>query len=345
MRGPVRPESETSTRIRNAYLWLVFGGVLILAAVAAGTLSVWRKPVEPAPKAAASEPEPLGDEITVPGRLQAAHLVSVAASIDGVIENWEVEEGQEVVEGQLLARISNSNLQATKERADAELERVRTRVSNIEGQILAARLEAARAEADFSRAATEAALLEKVHLREQMLLKEGATPRLKAEKAEREYKAVREEAETNKSLAASTAERVAKLEKDLDLAKKAIEDKQEEAEQAQDAINASTVVAPADGVVVKLGAEPGAEIERNQQNLVQLAVDPAMMEIVADPDPRALGKLQAGLPAVVLVPEVTSEALSGEVKEVKDNQVIVSFTSPTPAIRHGMTASARIKLP
>jgi len=58
----------------------------------------------------------------------------------------------------------------------------------------------------------------------------------------------------------------------------------------------------------------------------------------------ATTRLKPGLPALILVPDVTSEALSGEVREVKGKQIIVEFTSPDAAIKHGMMASVRIKV-
>jgi hypothetical protein len=39
-----------------------------------------------------------------------------------------------------------------------------------------------------------------------------------------------------------------------------------------------------------------------------------------------------------------SNAMNGVVREVKDNQVIVEFTSALPAIKPGMTADVRFKL-
>lgn len=329
--------------------WLLIGGTVILLGAGLGALSVLRKPAAPAPvqKKAAEAPKPstAGEEVVVMGKLQAAHTVGVPSPLTGILEAWEVEEGQEVLEGQRLGHISNSSLEASQQNAEQELDRAQTRVTTIEGQILAARLEAARAEAEASRIANELGTLERNFQRQQMLYKEGATARLKFEQSEREYKAGLEDSATSKAIARGAADRVDKLEKDLQLVKTTLEDKREDLETAKDKLAATNLVSPADGTIIQLGVEAGGEVDRSMQNLVQIAVDPAMMQVVIEPDPPILQRIQPGTPALVVVPDISSESMEGQVKEIKGTQVTVEFTSPNPAIKHGMTASARLKLP
>jgi len=326
--------------------WLLFSGIVILLAVAAGALSVLRKPPPEPPRKVVEQPvaAPAGDEVAMMGKLQAAHIVAISAPVDGVVESWDVEVGQEVLEGQLIGHISNTALESAREQAQLELERAQTKVTNIEGQILAARLEASRADADASRATFDASRLEKLYQREQMLLKEGATPRLKFEKAEKEFKAAQEEANTAKALAKGSADRAQKLERDLQAAKAAVEERTAALDDAKTDLESSNILAPSDGIVIRLGVEAGGSVDRNMRELVQVAVDPSLMELVVEPEPKVLERIKQGQQALVIVPDVTSEALAGEVREIKGTQVIIEFVSPNPEIKHGMTASARIKL-
>ncbi|MBI4910932.1 MAG: biotin/lipoyl-binding protein [Acidobacteria bacterium] len=329
--------------------WLLFSGIVILVAIAAGALSLLRKPTaEPVKKAAVVAPPEetttAGDEINLMGTIRAAHIVPVPSSVDGVVETWEVELGQEVLQGQLIGRIRNSSLETAKEGAQLDLERAQTRVTNLEGQILAARLEAARTDADAVRTRLEMERLEKAWARQQMLFKEGATPRLTYEKTQKDYTVSKAEAETSKQLATGATDRVSKLERDLQTAKSAVEDKQADLDTAQDAIDSCNIMAPADGVIIKLSVDVGGEVDKAMPDLVQLAVDPALLQIVIRPDKRALERMKEGLPALVIVPDVSAEALSGEVEEVGEEEVIIGFTSPNSAIKHGMPGSVRVKL-
>src|SRR5688572_29290043 len=95
--------------------WMLFGGIAILLAVLAGALTVWKRqsvaaPIAPTPAAA---PAPAsGTEISLAGKVEAREVVSVQAPSDGTIAEYLVTVGEEVFEGQLIARIANPRLQA-----------------------------------------------------------------------------------------------------------------------------------------------------------------------------------------------------------------------------------------
>ncbi|MBL8220358.1 MAG: biotin/lipoyl-binding protein [Bryobacterales bacterium] len=327
--------------------WLLISASIILLAIAAGALNRLRRQQQAPPQkqqpVQAEAPKP-GDEIAIMGKIQAAHITPLAAPVDGYLEAWDIEVGQEVAEGQLLGNIQNSGLAAAKQMAQEQLESLQNRIANVESQILAARLEAARADAESSRVTSEAARLEKIYSRQAMLYKEGATPRLTYEKSEKEYKASQEEAATAVAVAKGAAERVSKLEADVKLMKTGLEERQAALEEAAGDMEAANILAPVDGLVIKLGVEAGAEVNRSMQDLVQIATDPDLLEVVVEPEPAVLERIQPGMPALVQVPDVTSEGLEGTVKEIKGNQVIVEFSSPYPAIKHGLSAAVRIRI-
>jgi hypothetical protein len=51
-----------------------------------------------------------------------------------------------------------------------------------------------------------------------------------------------------------------------------------------------------------------------------------------------------GQSVIVQVAEMSGESLEGSVREVKDGQAIIEFSSPNPAIKPGLTAQVRIRL-
>lgn len=326
--------------------WILFAAAAILLAIAAGALS-WLKRPQDVAQAGQKTPERVRTatgEILLMGSIQAAQIIPVPAPIDGVLDVWLVEPGQEVLEGQQLGHIVNTGLENARQLAQSELERAQSRVTAIEGSILAARLEAARASADAARAQEEESRLAKVFAKQQLWYREGATPRLVFEKADREYKAAQEEAATARQLAEHASERVAQLEKELQLAKSVVEERTAALEAATQQLEAGNIIAPAAGLVLKLGVEAGGEVSKDMRDLVQIAVNRALLLVALEPEPPVLEKMQPGLPALVLVPEVLGDPLEGRVKEIKGTQVLVEFTSPAPEIRPGMTASVRIKL-
>jgi hypothetical protein len=65
---------------------------------------------------------------------------------------------------------------------------------------------------------------------------------------------------------------------------------------------------------------------------------------VIEPEPPILKRLVPGMPALVLLPEFTNAALSGEIKAIDRNQVIVQFDNPLLGLKPGAHANVRFKL-
>jgi multidrug resistance efflux pump len=261
-----------------------------------------------------------------------------------MIEEFLADVGQDVFEGQLLARIKNTALESALDRAQLEFERAQTRVSNLDGALIAARLEAARASADSTRSRQDYEKMEKLYLRQQLLHREGATPRLTFEKAQKDYLASKDEYESLAELAARTDDRVRIMVSEIDAARKTLEEKSDELDHAKADLLATEVHSPLDGILVARRGEAGSEINRSIQDLFQIAVELGSLEVVLEPEPPALTRILAGQPASVRVAETGNEPLQGTVREVRGTQVFVEFTSPNPAIRPGLTAQVTIRI-
>ena len=57
-----------------------------------------------------------------------------------------------------------------------------------------------------------------------------------------------------------------------------------------------------------------------------------------------LQRLRPGMQALVLILDLQSAAIPGDIKEIRGSQAIVEFGSPSPAIKPGMQADVRLKL-
>jgi macrolide-specific efflux system membrane fusion protein len=327
--------------------WLLLAGVAVLLAAAAGALSVWMRG-RPR-QAPATRPQPIaaaavtGNEITLQGRIEARNLISIACPVDGIVEQMFVEVGQEVSEGQLLARIKSGKLESAREAAEAAAGQAQTKVTNLEGQIVEARLEYSRADAELTRARIEQDRAGKAYERQQLLFQAGATPRLAFEKSESEYKAAQDGYQSRQGVAKNAQDRIDSLNRELDAAKRDQTAKQQVLEEAADIASAQEMHSPVSGVVVGRKGEPGAEVTVAITDFFQVAANLEELEVRLDVPPAALQRIQAGLPAGVRVAEVADE-LAGTVREVRDGQAIVEFVSPSPAVRPGLTASVRLKL-
>jgi multidrug resistance efflux pump len=330
--------------------WLLFAGAAVVTGVAAGSLAVWRQEHQTRVSAKVETPKPqppavfTGSEVSLPGKVQAQKVVNVPVPVEGAIESFAVEVGQDVYQGQLLARIRNTRLDASLEAATAEIEKSQTRVQNTEANIIAARLEASRAEADAQRVQGEFDRADKVYQRQKLLFAEGATPRLTYEKSERDFNMLKDEKESKDALARQAEERVASLNRDLDTFKRMLDERSQVLEQAKADVSAGDLHSPVDGIVVARKGEPGEPVTRQTEDLFRIAVTLSTMEVVVEPSPPQLQRIKPGQAAAIHVAEMPNESIPGTVRQVSGAQVIVEFISPTSLIRPGVSAQVTIKL-
>jgi multidrug resistance efflux pump len=318
---------------------------MVLTAIVAGAWFFFRQAQEKnAAETQQQQAPPPVTEAILPATLQAQTVVEVAVPIKGKIEAFHAEVGDEVYEGQLLAQIQSQRLHTAEEEAALDLERAQTRVNNLESTIAASRLEASRASADALRVRADLDRASRLYQREKVLIAEGATPRLKFEKAEREFQALQKESENLDQLAAQSEERVSALNRELDAARKTLQDKAEELEGAKAEIAAGDITSPVGGIVAGRRGQAGEDVDPTLKDLFRIATDLTVMEAVADAGPADFARVKEGQEAYVSLAESPDELLPGIVKKAVEGKVTIEFKNPNPAIRPGLTAQVRIKL-
>jgi HlyD family secretion protein len=328
--------------------WLLAGGASVVVLAGAGGY-LWyskarRTPTQPTHKTQVERPILQGQtEVSLLGRIQAKNVVSVAAQIDGTIDSYLVDVGEEVFEGELLAHIKNAALDAAHQTAQVDAGRAQSHIGDLESQIISTRLEASRARSEAVRAKGEYERSEKDYHRQQVLIEAGATPRLAYEKAKKEFEYAKANYEGQDTLAQNAEDRVASLAKEIDSAKSDAAAKVKELDNSETQVASGEVRSPVNGLVVARRGQAGDPVDPTMKDLLQIAVDLSALEVAVDPDPRVLALVKQGQAALVQVAEAAS-AIQGTVREIKAGRVFVDFTSPSPVIKPGLTAQVRIKV-
>jgi multidrug resistance efflux pump len=321
--------------------WALLVAAGVLAGAGAGAFFRSRAPVRSAKSAAV----PQLASFTITGKIRAAHVVVVHAEIDGNIEAFEANLGDEVYAGQELARIGSTGLDTEQTDAAAALEKAQARVEAAEKNVAGAQLEASRAHADAQRARTALDRLQKVYDRQKVLVSAGATPRLTYERAEQDYEAGQQEWEAVDRAVRAADERVRDTIKELDSTKKVAVDRQEQALAAQSAVESGAVTAPVAGLIVGRSGEVGQPAAELSNGIFQIGIDLYDLEVALEAKPELLRKIRPHQPALVIIPDLQATGITGEVREITDNAAVVSFKSATPAIRPGMVAEVRLQTP
>ena len=327
--------------------------LLVLAIVVAGGVYAYKWQQAAAAAAAKAEADrkaaraaAQSEEIVLPATLEAntTGVVAVPVPMQGRIETFHVEIGAEVYEGQLLANIRSQSIESEREEAEIDLEKYETRVKNLESSMAAGRLEASRAIADASRIRNDFEKAEKNYERFKILLERGATPKNTFLKAEKDYLALQTEAKNADVLAANAEERVSTLQRELDHARKLLEAKANDLEEAKLQIGSGDVSSPVNGVVVGRRGQPGENVNPSMNDLFRIATDLSTMRAIVEVLPAAAKRIQPGQPATVSIAEMGGDTVQGQVVTVEGGKVTIEFANPNPLVKPGLTAQVRIKL-
>ena len=320
-------------------------GFAVGVALLVGLLFAMRRPKPapappPAPVPQKSEPAP-PKEVTLQGKVEAVHVVSVPVSIAGEIDTFGADVGQDVFEGQILARIANQGLETGRDNSQRILQNAEAKLTTLETSISAARLEAVRAHTDSVRALDEMNLASKAYERQKKLNDAGATPRNTYEKSQKDYEAATSDSQGTAELARRADDHVEELTKEYDLLKKTIEDKRKELEEAQAALVATEVHAPVAGVVVARQGDIGKTLTQQEASaLFRIATDISALQAVFAPDP----SMEKGDQVTITFTDVPGDPISAVIREIKSGQADAEFTSANPAIRPGMNCSVHARL-
>jgi HlyD family secretion protein len=323
--------------------WALVSVAAVAAGAGVGALSLRQRKIAPPPVRAAAAAVVAAPEITLPGEIRPQHMAKVLAPASGVVDEFQADVGQDVFQGQSLARIGGSALQSAHESAAAAVEHAQSEVAKAEGGVTAARMEASRADADMQRSRMALERLQQAWTRQQTLFAAGATPRLTYEKTQREFEAAQQEFAAIDKEAHLAGEQVQMALNQVSSAKKLLADRSAELDDAQIDLEAAEVRSPTDGLVIARHGEAGKPVDEGA-SLFEIASDLYSLEVVVEPGSSVLPKIRAGQPALVLVLDLQSAGMPGSVKRIDGTQVVVEFNSTLPAIKPGMRADVRLKL-
>jgi multidrug resistance efflux pump len=324
--------------------WISVSVTIVIAAMLIGVL-MWRR--KPAPAAAhkneAGAQPAFANEITLHGKIWPQHTIGVTSNVAGLVEAFLVEPGQDVYQGQVLARVGAQGLESAREAAAAALEYAQEQVTRAENGLAQARMEGSRSDAEEQRAQIMLDRLQKAYARQKTLYAEGATPRLTYEKAEADYNAAQKELDVMANAVRTSRERIQSAQNDVNAARKIVDTKRQELDAAQADVAAAEIRSPVDGFVVSRKGEVGKPADEFGEDFFRIATDLYALEVQLEPNEENMKRIIPGMPALVLILDLQSNAMEGRVKETRDKKAIVEFGSGNPAIRPGMMADVRLK--
>ena len=322
----------------------------ILFALLAYMLPSWSHAQDPKPVVVAQVTE---DEVRlgqrVVGTVNPLRNSTIGSAIDGRVQDFFVNEGEAVQQGQPLAQLRTETLRIEKAAAEAELELARNRLLELKNGSRPEEIQ----EADANRRAAEAAVLnaDRKLFRMEALAERSAASEIELDDAREQAKSARFTLEATEALLkrikeGPRAELIAQAEAQLDL-------QQQRLNLIEDRIQKSTIKAPFDGFVSAEFTEIGAWISRGDPIAQVIQMDE--VEVLAPVTADAIVNLRIGDELRVEFPELPNELVTGKIERIVPVASSRARTFPvfirlsnqmeqgTPMLKAGMLA--RVDIP
>jgi HlyD family secretion protein len=307
---------------------------------------------------------------TQPGSIQAYESIRLFAKVPGFLKTQNVDIGDRVKKGAVLAVIDVPELEAQLKRnkaavkqAGSRVDQMKARVDSAEADLKAAKAAVTRAEAT---AKSAAAWVRYRHLqleRMEALVRSKSIEQKLEDEAKEHYEAsveselaAKETITANKAKVDASQAKIAQTKADVEEAKAEVDVAQAELEKAEVQVAFATITAPFDGVIAQRAFFPGDYVRSaneggNNEPLLTVHRTDLMRVVVQIPD-RDVPFTDPGDSAEVQIDALPGPRLKAKVSRIasfEDPQtrlmrVELDLPNPTGKICHGMYGQVTIVL-
>ena len=268
------------------------------------------------------------DAVSTTGTLQAVTTVQIGSQVSGNISYLGADFNSIVKQGQIIARLDPSLLQASLEQSRANVVRSQADFAQSQANLSRARVALLDAEQKYARA------------------------------KQLDAKGLQAQADTDSAkIAVDTAQAsLQSAEAALNSSKASVGQAQANFNQAQVNLDHTIITSPVDGIVIQRSVDVGQTVAASMQapTLFIIAVDLTKLQVSANIDEADIGRIRPGQRATFRVDAYPTDTFEGTVAQVRLQPVVVQnvttyatiIDAPNPELklRPGMTATLRVEV-
>jgi HlyD family secretion protein len=332
-----------SRRSKRFWIWLITGGVLVVALGGVGlALLVKKSSIDPNKLAKVTRGD-VARSVVATGKIQPITKVEVKSKASGIVEKLYVDINNYVHKGQQLAQLDQQEIVAQVDAQRAQLAAAEANVATYEANIDQDKVNAAAPDLPMYKATLD---------RNLEMQKEGVVSRQALDDANKDYLAALTRRDNSKAQIGVDSAR-------LKQARAQVQQAQASLKQLEEQLGYTTIVAPMDGEILSRDVEIGDAVSSilvlgSTATLVMTEGDTTQVYVQGKVDEADIAHVYMAQPARIKVESFRDRVFQGKVTKIaplgveKDNvttfEVRVSIDNPGGELKANMTANAEIIL-
>ena len=332
-----------SRRSKRFWIWLIVGGVLVVALGGVGlALLVKKSSIDPNKLAKVTRGD-VARSVVATGKIQPITKVEVKSKASGIVEKLYVDINNYVHKGQQLAQLDQQEIVAQVDAQRAQLAAAEANVATYEANIDQDKVNAAAPDLPMYKATLD---------RNLEMQKEGVVSRQALDDANKDYLAALTRRDNSKAQIGVDSAR-------LKQARAQVQQAQASLKQLEEQLGYTTIVAPMDGEILSRDVEIGDAVSSilvlgSTATLVMTEGDTTQVYVQGKVDEADIAHVYMAQPARIKVESFRDRVFQGKVTKIaplgveKDNvttfEVRVSIDNPGGELKANMTANAEIIL-